>query len=97
MQRWLSGLRRTIGNRVTANTRPEVQILFSAPSYGRLCLPFFVAKKTYMSVLNPLTLLKSSFKKAGIINSRFLYLTINSNLPQKNYNKKQANSVNEKS
>lgn len=31
MQRWLSGLRRTIGNRVTANTRPEVQILFSAP------------------------------------------------------------------
>ncbi len=31
MRRWLSGLRRTIGNRVTANTRPEVQILFSAP------------------------------------------------------------------
>ena len=31
MQRWLSGLRRTIGNRVTANTRPEVQIFFSAP------------------------------------------------------------------
>ena len=32
MQRWLSGLRRTIGNRVTANTRPEVQIFFSAPA-----------------------------------------------------------------
>ncbi len=31
MQRWLSGLRRTIGNRVTVNSRPEVQILFSAP------------------------------------------------------------------
>ncbi len=34
MQRWLSGLRRTIGNRVTANTRPEVQILFSAPRFN---------------------------------------------------------------
>lgn len=31
LQRCLSGLRSTIGNRVTANTRPEVQILFSAP------------------------------------------------------------------
>ena len=31
MRRWLSGLRRTIGNRVKANTLPEVQILFSAP------------------------------------------------------------------
>lgn len=31
LQRCLSGLRSTIGNRVTANTRPEVRILFSAP------------------------------------------------------------------
>ena len=44
MQRWLSGLRRTIGNRVTADTRPEVQILFSAPKNGTdFCLfHFFV-------------------------------------------------------
>ncbi len=31
MQRCLSGLRSTIGNRVTGGTRPEVRILFSAP------------------------------------------------------------------
>ena len=40
MQRWLSGLRRTIGNRVTVNSRPEVQILFSAPKNGQK-LPVF--------------------------------------------------------
>ena len=32
MQRCLSGLRSTIGNRVTGGTRPEVRILFSAPA-----------------------------------------------------------------
>ncbi len=31
LQRCLSGLRSTIGNRVTGVTRPEVRILFSAP------------------------------------------------------------------
>ena len=32
MQRCLSGLRSTIGNRVTGKTGPEVRILFSAPT-----------------------------------------------------------------
>ncbi len=32
MERWLSGLRRTIGNRVTANTRTGVQIPVSPPA-----------------------------------------------------------------
>ena len=35
MQRCLSGLRSTIGNRVTGVTRPEVRILFSAPTRER--------------------------------------------------------------
>lgn len=58
MQRCLSGLRSTIGNRVTGVTRPEVRILFSAPKKKeRETLSFFYFKNKFSPLQSSVSVL----------------------------------------